>query len=571
MTKPTWSTACPDWERRVINRESLIPFAPLFPDEAEAALRVFKALPIVDLPHVPDGYGGVRPPTFGETCRPWVFDFVGAIFGACDPESGDRLINEFFELISKKNIKSTMAAGIMVTALVRNWRTKNELTIIAPTIKVAKNSADPAMAMVEWNSELKTLLRTIPHLRTIEHRTTKAELKILAADSETVSGSKAGFVLIDEYWLFGKMAKAESMLREATGGLASRPEGFVIKLATQSDQPPAGVFKADLDRFRDIRDGKIVAPRSLGILYEFPKAMIEAKAYENPANFYITNPNIDASVTEAFLLNEWGKAKTKGPAALADFFAKHLNVEIGQALRADGWAGSHLWERGIDRSLTLESLLKRSEVVTVGVDGGGLDDLLGLGVLGRERETKRWLGWGRAYISPEGLIRRQANRTVYDDFEKAGDLIYVDALPNDIVELVKIIGQVRDSGLLAAVGVDPAGLGVIVDALAEIQVSVEENENLIGVRQGIGLMGPVKTIERKLADGSFKHADQTLMAWCAGNAIVQPTPTGMRIVRDASGFGKIDPLMALFDAAALMATNPEPRGSYLQSEPLLIL
>jgi phage terminase large subunit-like protein len=30
----------------------------------------------------------------------------------------------------------------------------------------------------------------------------------------------------------------------------------------------------------------------------------------------------------------------------------------------------------------------------------------------------------------------------------------------------------------------------------------------------------------------------------------------MRIARDDSGFGKIDPLMALFNAAALLALNP---------------
>lgn len=28
-----WSTACPDWERRVMERESLIP-PPIYPDEA---------------------------------------------------------------------------------------------------------------------------------------------------------------------------------------------------------------------------------------------------------------------------------------------------------------------------------------------------------------------------------------------------------------------------------------------------------------------------------------------------------------------------------------------------------
>ena len=72
-------------------------------------------------------------------------------------------------------------------------------------------------------------------------------------------------------------------------------------------------------------------------------------------------------------------------------------------------------------------------------------------------------------------------------------------------------------------------------------------------------MGAIKTVERKLVDGSFKHGGQALMTWCAGNARVVPTPTGMRIARDDSGYGKIDPLMALFNAAALLALNPTPQ------------
>jgi phage terminase large subunit-like protein len=46
----------------------------------------------------------------------------------------------------------------------------------------------------------------------------------------------------------------------------------------------------------------------------------------------------------------------------------------------------------------------------------------------------------------------------------------------------------------------------------------------------------------------------------------------MRIVRDASGYGKIDPLMALFDACALMSMNPEAAGSvYTAERGLLVL
>ena len=177
-----WSTACPDWEERIRSGRSLVPIAPLFPAEAAAALAIFNELRIVD---------AVGSPTMREACRQWVFDFVSAIFGAYDAETGRRLINEFFLLISKKNSKSTIAAAIMVTALLRNWRRSAEFIILAPTIEIAKNSADPAMDMVKNDPELSTLLRPIPHQRTIEHRTTGAILKIVAADSDVVSGKKA--------------------------------------------------------------------------------------------------------------------------------------------------------------------------------------------------------------------------------------------------------------------------------------------------------------------------------------------------------------------------------------------
>src|SRR5262245_22047829 len=105
-----WTTACRDWESRIIEGRSLIPCPPLFPDEAEAALGVFNDLPVVDVP---------GSPPLGAICRTWISDFVGAVFGAYDRDSGRQLIREFFLLVSKKNSKSTSAAGIMMTALIR--------------------------------------------------------------------------------------------------------------------------------------------------------------------------------------------------------------------------------------------------------------------------------------------------------------------------------------------------------------------------------------------------------------------------------------------------------------------
>ena len=107
-----WSTCCPNWADRLRAGESIIP-PPIFPDRATEALRVFKELRIVD---------ATGSPTFGEACDQWVFDLVASIFGAYDANTGRRLITEWFVLIPKKNSKSTIAAGIMMTAQILNWR-----------------------------------------------------------------------------------------------------------------------------------------------------------------------------------------------------------------------------------------------------------------------------------------------------------------------------------------------------------------------------------------------------------------------------------------------------------------
>ena len=49
---PEWSTACPDWSERLKTGRSIIP-PPIFPEQAEQALTIFKELKIVDAPGSP--------------------------------------------------------------------------------------------------------------------------------------------------------------------------------------------------------------------------------------------------------------------------------------------------------------------------------------------------------------------------------------------------------------------------------------------------------------------------------------------------------------------------------------
>lgn len=546
-----WSTACLDWEERLCAGRPIIP-PPIFPDKAEQALNIFKELRVVDLP---------GKPTFGECSEQWVFDFVATIFGGYDGETGKQLIREYFLLISKKNSKSTIAAGIMLTALILCFREEEEHLILAPTKEVADNSFKPAAGMIRVDERLSAIFHIQDHVRTITHRVTRNSLKVVAADTDTVSGKKSGRVLVDEHWVFGKRANASGMFMEATGGQVSREEGWVIYLTTQSEDPPAGVFKEKLQYYRDVRDGKIDDPKSLGVIYEFPDAMIKAKGYLEPANFYITNPNMGRSVSAEWLADNLKKNQAKTDGSFQQFLAKHLNVEIGMNLRSDRWAGADFWEEAAEPGLTLDALLDRCEVAVVGIDGGGLDDLLGLAVLGRESETRRWLLWTHAWAHEIVLKRRAEIAPRLQDFAAAGELTLVERPGQDVAAVADIVCRVRDAGRLPekqGIGVDGAGITDVVDELVARDFTIDD---IVAISQGWKLNGAIKTTERKVAGGEFVHAGQALMAWCVGNARTVPNGNAISITKQASGTGKIDPLMAAFDAVTLMALNPLPNGA----------
>jgi phage terminase large subunit-like protein len=547
-----WSTACIDWESRLIEGRSIIP-APIFPDQAEQALAIFKELRVVDLP---------GKPTFGECSEQFVFDYVSAIFGAYDADTGKQLIREYGLLISKKNTKSTIAAGIMLTAVILCWREDEEHLILAPTKEVADNSFKPAAGMIRADDELSALFHVQDHIRTITHRVTKASLKVVAADTDTVSGKKSGRILVDELWLFGKQSKAEAMFMEATGGQVSREEGWVIYLTTQSDEPPAGVFKEKLKYWRDVRDGKIHDPKTLPVLYEFPSKMVQAKAYLKAENFYITNPNIGRSVSAEWLKDNLRKNQTKQDGPFQQFLAKHLNVEIGLNLRSDRWAGADFWEAAGFEAVTFDYLLAHSEVIVIGIDGGGLDDLLGLALVGRHRETGQWLTWTHAWAHKIVLERRKEIAPLLLDFKKQGDLTIVERPGDDVQEVADIICKVRDTGLLPdekSIGVDAAGIGDIVDELTTEDRGITM-EQIIAISQGYRLNGAIKTTERKVAGGEMVHGGRPMMAWCVGNARVEDKGNAILITKQASGKAKIDPLMAVFNAVSLMALNPAGQG-----------
>ncbi|WP_223276893.1 terminase TerL endonuclease subunit [Stenotrophomonas maltophilia] len=186
-----------------------------------------------------------------------------------------------------------------------------------------------------------------------------------------------------------------------------------------------------------------------------------------------------------------------------------------------------------------------------------------MAAVGRERETRKWLAWVHAWAHEIVLERRKDIVTKLREFERAGDLTIVKLPGQDVDQVADAICRIKQAGLMPeenGIGVDPAGIGAIVDELTTEDRGIDLKQ-IVAVSQGWKLNGAIKTTERALAGGDLVHAGQPLMAWSVGNAKVVPAGNAITITKQVSGTAKIDPLMALFNAVSLMALNPTARGT----------
>jgi phage terminase large subunit-like protein len=123
----------------------------------------------------------VGTPRFADVGAQWQFDFVEAFFGSYDPDEDRRAITEFFVLVPKKNGKSTLAAGIMVTAVLSGRRPDAEYMFLAPTIEIAGISFRQG-AHHSPRSALTQSFHVQDNIRRITNRNNNSFPQIKAAD-----------------------------------------------------------------------------------------------------------------------------------------------------------------------------------------------------------------------------------------------------------------------------------------------------------------------------------------------------------------------------------------------------
>ncbi len=553
----SWNFACPDWEERLRVCGSIMPPLPLDAAKAARGLSIFEKL---RLPDVEDN------PSLGEACGDWFKDIVRIVTGSLD-DAGVRHVPEIFALVGKKNSKTTYSAGLFLDLLLLNEVPRGEFLFVAPTQEISDEAFRAVQGMIEEDPEgyLQKRFHVRDHVKTIVDRKTKARLKIKTFSMSVMTGSKPLVVLLDELHILGSVPYAASVIRQIRGALVRRSDSFLLIISTMSTDPPAGVFKTELEYARGVRDGKIASSRMLPLLWEFPEAVQkdESRPWEDSRMWPQVMPNLGRSIQLDGLVADWEAERAKGAQNAQQWASQHLNVQPGLSLHDSRWRGADYWQGAAEPGLTLDDMLARCEVITVGIDGGGLDDLMGLSVVGRDRQTQDWLAWFRAWAHPDVYERRKDIASKLEDFRAAGDLVVCEHPRQDVEEIADIVERIYVSNLLperAGVGLDPVGISDLVDELATRNIKTEADEGPVcAVFQGWRLSSSVWGLERRLKDKTFRHGGQPLMAWCVGNARTESRGNAVLVTKQTAGKAKIDPLVAGFNAFHLMARNPSAK------------
>jgi hypothetical protein len=355
--------------------------------------------------------------------------------------------------------------------------------------------------MVRKDEELSALLHVQDHYRTITHRDRR--------DAEGRGGRQRDGRRQEGDRGPGRRALALRQAAErrehAAGGdrrPCSRPEGFTIYLSTQSDERRRACSAEAAVRARRARRAHR-RQAFLPVLYEFPKAR-SLKAAKHRRGRTSGTSRTRTSGRRSTRSSSSASCRRPSTPAIESLDAR-LPREAPEhrdrpRAASDRWAGADFWEqqgrRQGSRSRRCSSAPKWS---TSGIDGGGLDDLLGLTVLGRDRETRE-LALLVACVGASIVLERRKSRRRGCATSSGRRPHHRRADGRRRRGRSRIVAQVAKAGLARQGrrrpgrhrrGARRAGRGR------------DPQEQVVGISQGWKLSGAIKTAERKLAEGAL--------------------------------------------------------------------
>lgn len=491
--------------------------------------------------------------------EPWQQAIVANLYGWVSIEDGFRRYRECFLEVGRKNGKSPLAAGLILCTLSTDDEPGAEIYGAAKDEDQASLVWQYAKGMVLEEPELRERFKVYETAQSIVWEESGSFYKVISGEPDGKHGYNAHMIVLDELHVQPNRKLVDTLITS----MSARKQPLILYLTTSDFDRPS-ICNEKYDYACGVRDGTIPDPAFLPVIYEVPRAMLDANesCWKEEKVWYCANPNLGISKSLAYMHRECLRAQHE-PSYLNTFLRLELNIKTQQDIR---WVNPLQWaacSAGFDAALGADTL--RGRPCWAGLDLASTSDLCAL-ALYFPQDEHRVLSY--AWV-PDAQVKARAEKGFqhYATWHRQGWLRVTPGNVADYDVMLRDLKALSETYHIQHVAMDRWNSQNLENQL--------QGEGLSVIRFGQGfqsMSAPCKELERLYMAGQLQHGANPVLTWAVGNVQAVEDAAGNIKFDKSKSSEKIDPAVALVMAIGAYLLKPEmEEASVYSTHGMLVL
>lgn len=473
--------------------------------------------------------------------EPWEAFIIGSTFGWVNKKTELRRFKTSFNMVARKNGKSTVAAGVGLKGLIADGEAGAEIYTAAVKKDQAKIIFEEAKRMAKASKHLLEYVEVLTN--NINMKVTNSKFEPLSSDSKSLDGLNVHFGLIDE--LHAHPTRKVYDLIE--GGTASRSQPLIFVISTAGEETVGNICYEKYEYAQKVLDG-IIEDDSF---FAYVAHIDEDDDWKDPKVWIKANPNLGVSVKPEYLETK-AKQALQSNLAQANFMRKHLNIFVQGHSK---WMNMDKWKQCL---ININELPNLSELTAyAGVDLSAKYDLTSTGFIFPYDDDK-FIFKSHSFMPEDRLEEKiRLDNVPYDIWAKAG---WITLTPGDVVDYDWIIDYLINQNKLfkiEEVAFDPWNSTQFANDLQnEGFTTVEINQTLRNLSE------PTKNVMELILAKKAIIENNPVLNWAVSNAVAKMDANENIMLNKGKSVKRIDPIAAIITGHVRAILEKNSRSIY---------